>query len=274
MAQHRGGEDHQERNEADHVGQPQGLVPAVDRADAVEQLGHWISDETPLLEARVALRRDPERLGEESGDCDHEEHAEDHRVFGPGLDTDAVGAPLLGAVSAHDRPDDSDQEDEPGAVAHRCVGPVDVAVKKLCALGELVVDLEDRGDTEQYQEAEVDHRVHDPGARLAQQCLHVDPGPEVGQTAGRVLRCGPSVFGTTAFPVLDPVGEHHRPVNQQHRYQCVEGELQHARDVDEHLAAHRTGVVLFVEHRNDSRCSSERGYAEAEANDVVMGLQS
>ena len=98
------------------------------------------------------------------------------------LDADAVG-PL--DVAAQDGPHDADEEHAAGHVAHQRVGPVHVAVQELGALGQLVVDLEHRGDGEQHQEAEVDQRVHDAGGRVAQQRLHVDAGAEVAGGGGR-----------------------------------------------------------------------------------------
>src|SRR3712207_7699451 len=42
-------------------------------------------------------------------------------------------------------------------------------------------DLEHRGDGQEHEEPEVDHRVHEPGGGVPQQGLHVDAGPEVAQ---------------------------------------------------------------------------------------------
>ena len=60
-----------------------------------------VADDRPLLERRPAHDGDAVGLGEEAGDPEAEEHGEDHRVLGLGLDADAVG-PL--DVAADDRP--------------------------------------------------------------------------------------------------------------------------------------------------------------------------
>ena len=75
-----------------------------------------------------------------------------------------------------------------GEVADEAVGLVHAAVRNFSVLGQLVVDLEDRRDAEQHEEAEVDQRVHDAGGRIAQQRLHVDAGAEVVQALLGVLR--------------------------------------------------------------------------------------
>ena len=56
---------------------------------------------------------------------------------------------------------------EAGEVADEAVGHVGAAVEELEVLGQLVVDLEHGGDAEEHQEAEVDHRVHQAGGRVA-----------------------------------------------------------------------------------------------------------
>src|SRR5690606_41708983 len=58
-----------------------------------------------------------------------------------GLDADAVRAEH---VAAEQRPDDADEERQPGEVADERVRLVRLAVEELPALGNLVVDLEDR----------------------------------------------------------------------------------------------------------------------------------
>ena len=109
-----------------------------------------------------------------------EEHAEDEGVLGLGLDADAV-RPL--DVAAHDRPQHAADEHEAGGVADEGVRLVRAAVEELEVLGQLVVDLEHRRDGEQHEEAEVDHRVHQPGGRVAQQRAHVHAGAEVAEAA-------------------------------------------------------------------------------------------
>ena len=110
VAQLRGRQDREEREERDDVDAPQ---PPVRVARAVcttrpsTRLGERVADERPLLERRPALERDAQAFDEEAGDADDEERAEDHRVFGLGLDADAVRALH---VAAHDRPADADEE--------------------------------------------------------------------------------------------------------------------------------------------------------------------
>ena len=152
-----------------------------------------------------------------------EQAAQREHVVDLGLDPDAVRALH---VSAHDRPDHAAEEHQPGGVADEGVRLVRVAVQELEVLGELVVDLEHRGDAEQHQEPEVDHRVHQPGGRVAQQRLHVGAGPvALGALLGVLERRAP-LGGTAALPVLHPVGEAERAPRQHHRDHGVEGDLE------------------------------------------------
>ena len=133
--------------------------------------------------ARPPTRRrlgDAEHLGGEPGEADGEQHAEDHGVLRAGLDADAVGT---GDVAAGDRPHQPADEHQPGEVGDEGVCLVRPAVEELEALGELVVDLQHRGDGEQDEEPEVDQRVHQPGGRVAQQRPHVHAGAVVGEAA-------------------------------------------------------------------------------------------
>ena len=82
-----------------------------------------VADERPLLERGPADERDAHAFGDEAGDADEEERAEDHRVFGLGLDADAV-RPL--DVAAHDRPADADEEHDTREVGAERVRLVDV----------------------------------------------------------------------------------------------------------------------------------------------------
>ncbi len=93
-------------------------------------------------------------------------------MFGLCLDADPV-RPLH--IAAHDRPHDADQEHHARQVTDEGVCLIRAAVQELEILGQLMIDLEDRGDTHQHQEPEVDHRVHQTGGRVAQG-LHVDAG--------------------------------------------------------------------------------------------------
>jgi hypothetical protein len=92
VPQHGDGQDQQERHERHDVGDPQRLVPALERllGPAVDERRQRVADEAPLLELGRPLRRDPEHLGRVAADADQQEHAEDHRVFRLGLDPDAV----------------------------------------------------------------------------------------------------------------------------------------------------------------------------------------
>ena len=163
---------------------------------AVDERAQRVADEAPLLVVHVlalgGLEGDAEHLGGEPADADEEERPEDERVLGLGLDADAV-RPLH--VAAQDRPHDAADEHEAGGVTDERVGLVRAALEELEVLGHLVVDLEHRRDAEQHEEAEVDHRVHDAGGRVAQQRAHVDAGAEVGEAPLGVLRRGAAASG-------------------------------------------------------------------------------
>ena len=186
MTQHRQRQQRQEGDEAGDVEDPPPLVPRVERAlrPAVDQRGERVPDECPLLVVGHALLGDAEHLGAEPGESDGEERAEDRGVLGLRLDADAIRTLH---VATHDRPHDADQEHQPGGVADEGVRLVGRAVEELERLGELVVDLEHGGDTEQHEEPEVDHRVHEAGTGVAQQRLHVRAGAEVLQPLSGVL---------------------------------------------------------------------------------------
>ena len=252
MAQHGGGQDHQEGHERDHMGHPPHLVPAVHRA-SVDEGGQRVADEAPALVVGQAVGRNAERLGAEAGHADGQQDAADDRVLGPGLDADAVGPPRRRAEAAHDGPHHPDHEHRPGGVAHRGVGPVDVSVQEFEPVGELMVDLQGGGHAQQNQEAEVDEGVHHPGARLSQQGAHVDAGSEVGHAVLGVVHRGAAVVGPAPLPVLDPVGEQDGPVHQQHGDDRVEGDLQRRGNVAEYLAGDRAVVVEAGDARHDAR---------------------
>ena len=108
-------------------------------------------------------------------------------MFGLRLDADAVRALH---VAAHDCPHDAAEEHEASGVANEGIGLIGGAMEELELLGHLVVDFEDRGDTEQHQEPEVDHRVHEAGTGITQECLHVDTGAEVLEAPLGVLGGG------------------------------------------------------------------------------------
>ena len=196
-----------------------------------------------------------------------EEHAEDHRVLGLGLDADAVGAL---DVAADDRPADADDEHEAGGVADERVGAVDVAVEELHPLRQLVVDLEHGGDREQDQEREVDQRVHEPGGGVAQQGLHVDAGAEVAEAPLRRLRVRVPPVGGAPLPVLDAVGEQHAAVDEDDGEHRVEAELPRGRDVLEDLALHRRVVEPPEHERAEAGADGEQRPEDAEADDEVV----
>ena len=169
---------------------------------------------------------------------------------------------------AHTTPD---HKHRPGGVAHRGVGPVNVAVQELEPVGELMVDLQGGGHSQQHQEAEVDERVHHPGCGLPQQGAHVDAGSEVGHAVLGVVHRRAAVVGPAPLPVLHPVGEQDRPVHQQHGDDRVEGDLQRGGNVAEHLAGDRAVVVEAGDAGHDARQGGEQRDGHAEGDDDVMG---
>ena len=189
------------------------------RRPAVDERAERIADEAPALEVhvRAARRRlgDAHRLGDEAGQADRQQHAEDQGVLGAGLDADAV-RPLH--VAAGDGDQQAADERHAGEVTDEGVGLVRAAVQELEALRQLVVDLEHGGDAEQHEEAEVDQRVHEPGGRVAQQRAHVHAGAEVAEAALGVGGGGaPGRGGPATLPVLHPVGEAERPPHEHDR---------------------------------------------------------
>ena len=173
-------------------------------------------------------------------------------MLGLRLDADPVGPEAPGAVAAEQRPHHADQVEHPGYVAHGRVGPVDVTVQELDRFRDLVVDLEHRGNGHQDQEGEVDEGVHDAGSGFAQQRLHGRARPEVTEAPPGVAGVGGAVVRGAPLPVLDPLGEQHRSVDDQHRDDRVEGQLQRPGHVYEHLAGDRRVVVESVDQRGDA----------------------
>ena len=219
-----------------------------------------------------AVGRDAERLRAEPGDADGQQHPADDRVLWPGLDADAVGPPPRRAVAAQDRPRHAHHEHRARGVAHRRVGPVHVAVQELGSVGKLVVDLQGGGHPEKDQEAEVDERVHHPGARLAQQGAHIDTGPEVGHAVFGVVRGGATVVGPAPLPVLGPVGEQDRPADQQNGNDRVEGGLHRRRNVAEHLAGNGAVAVEPGDAGHDARGRGEGRQHDTGGDAQMMGL--
>ena len=255
------------------MGDPHDLVPQfeVGGRHAGEQVAQRVADEAPLLEAGLTGLGDAEAFGKEAGDAEHEERGEDERMLGLRLDADAVRALH---VAAHDGPHDADEEDETGEIADERIGHVHTAVQELEVFGQLVVDLEHGGDTEQHEEAEVDHRVHQAGGRVAQQGAHVHTGAEVGEATLHVLRRGAAAVGGAALPVLHPVGEGERAPHQQHRDDRVEGHLQRAGDAVEHLTSDVAGAVPLGELRHDARDEREHAHEASDGDDELMGLDA
>ena len=160
VAELRGRQDHEERDERERSGCPTATGAAcwsalADHESNSDESGYPTNDH--FSKSGRPSQRDAQRLGEEAGDRDHEERDEDHRVLGLGLDADAVRAL---EVAAADRPHDADGEDDAGEVGGERVALVDAAVEELQVVGQLVVELEHDGRDEQPQEAEVDERVH------------------------------------------------------------------------------------------------------------------
>ena len=252
-------------------------MPRVERAGAgaVEQLRQRVADEAPLLEVHVppvgGLLGDAERFGGEPRYADQQEDAEDQRVLGLRLDADAVG-PLH--VPTHDRPHDAGEEHDAGGIADERVRLVGAPHEDLHALGQLMVDLEHRGHGQEHEEPEVDHRVHQPGGRVAQQRAHVGAGAEVGEAPLRVLGRGAAAIGAAALPVPHPLRERPGTPDDHHRDHRVEGDLEWPRDAREDLAGHLGVAVPLGDQRHDAGQHGERGDGDADAQDELMGFDA
>ena len=235
VAEHRDRQDQQEDDEGQDVGAPQDLVPGVERAGRtpVDERGQRVADEAPPLEGGRALLRDPHHLGGVARQADEQEHPEDHGVLGLGLDPDAV-RPL--DVAPADGPEHAGEEDQPGGVGDERERLVGLAVEELERLGRLVVDLERGGDGEQDEEAEVDQRVHQPRGRVAEEGLHVDAAPVVGEAPRRVVERGASAVGRALLPVPHPEREQVGDVDEQDGRDDVEGHDERVRHEAEDLS--------------------------------------
>ena len=244
------------------MGDPERLVPhrGAGVVDAVvEQERERVADERPLLEVGTAFDRDTGAFGEEAGDPEAAEGAEDEGVLGAGLDADAVH---LDDVAPGDRPPDAGEEQDTTQVAERGVGHVGVAVEELELLGRLVIQLAEDRDCEETEEREVDEAVHEPGGAVAQEGLHVHAGPEVGDASLDVLLVGGPPVRCSPLVVLEPLEEEPPDVEEQHGQGHVEDDLERERDVREHLALHRA-VVVPVE---DLRCGEAADGQQREAD--------
>ena len=154
-------------------------------------------------------------------------------MLGLCLDADAI-RPLH--IAADQGPADADEEHDARGIAHRGKALIHAAVEELRALGHLVVDLEHRRDTEQDEEAEVDHRVHDARCGVSQQRLHVHAGAEVAEAPPDVLRGGGASIGCASLVVADTLPEEESGGDDEQRGDDVERESQWAGDAAEDLA--------------------------------------
>ena len=134
VPQLRGRQDHEERDERDEVQHPHPAVRVVQRARPTTRRRAPTagSRRTTTSRTRAGPRaRCAAPSVKKPVSADHEERDEDHRVFGLGLDADAVRAL---DVAAADRPHDADEEDDAGEVGAERVRLVDVAVQELQGL--------------------------------------------------------------------------------------------------------------------------------------------
>ncbi|CAB4821719.1 unannotated protein [freshwater metagenome] len=120
-----------------------------------------------------------------------------------------------------------------------------------------MVDLEYRGDCEQYQETEVDHGVHDSCSRVTEKSLHVEASPKACHTGFAVLRRDVSLVGSATFPVAHSVREHDGAIDKHHGDDRVEGQLEGSWDVVEYLTL---DSALVVELENGCSNSRERNH--------------
>ena len=107
VAQLRGRQDEQERDEGERVGDPErsGASPTCGCCSRTARTAGSRRPTTSRTSGRP-IKRDAERLGEEAGDADDRERAEDHDVLGAALDADPVH---LLDVAAEGRPADADR---------------------------------------------------------------------------------------------------------------------------------------------------------------------
>ena len=229
MPQHRDRQDGQEGNEADDVTGPGNLMPQLEGAGrhTVEDLAQRITDEAPLLVAGCLDLGNAKPFGEEAREANREENAKDEGVLGLGLDPDPIWTLY---VTAHDRPDDAANEHQSSKIPEHRIGHVHPAMEELGAGGELVVNLEHGGHTEQGNEAEVDHAVHQARRAIAQQGAHVDPGPEIAKAAFDVLGSGAATVRPATLPVLHPIGKGKCSPHDKGGNHGVKGDLEGARN--------------------------------------------
>jgi hypothetical protein len=214
------------------------------------------------------LVRDAQALGEEAADADDPERREDRRVFGLGLDADAIG-PL--DVPTDRGPRDADEEDDAGRVGSGRVRLVGVAVQELQRLRQLVIDLEDDRRDEQEDEAEVDARVHGAGGGVAEQRLHPHAAAEVTQAAFEVLLRRAAIVGCAALVVPEPERHEVAAQEQHHRDRDVERPIDRVGDVEEDLTLDVRSVVPLREARHDAGGERPERHEHTYDQDEVVG---
>ena len=133
---------------------------------------------------------------------------------------------------------------------------------------------------EQHEEPEVDHRVHQPGGRVAQQRVHVDAGAEVGEAALGVLAswCAGSAPACPRSQFFIRSAKRNAPHDEHHRDDRVERQLQRAGMLTNTSRWIALSLCQSVISGHDAREHGEHGDADAEADGQVVrpesGLQS
>ena len=158
---------------------PPALMPTSDRARAFDELSDRVANEAPLLVAgqttkSLAFKGDAPPFGEEARDRQREKHGEDDRVFWLAFHSNAVRAKRTWTVAARNRPHDRNREDKARRISNEGETFIGSSLKELERRGHLMIDLESRCDSEQHDEAEVHHRVHQASARLPHEGAHID----------------------------------------------------------------------------------------------------
>ena len=151
---------------------------------------------------------------------------------------------------------------------------VHATVKELEALGELVVEFKGGSDGQEYQEAVVQQRVHDAGDRVAKQRLHKDTCSVVLESAFCVFASSGSPIRSAAFPIPNTLCEIPRPEDEQHWDNDIEGELDAAWDVPEHLAVDGRVVVELKRRGGDTRKNGDRREGDADSQNQVVRLDT
>ena len=147
----------------------------------------------------MALPRDAQTFSEETGDAKRCETTKNGRVFGFGLNADAI---RLLHVTTRCCPREPNKKDHAREVTEGRVRHVYVAVQELPR--RLILNLRNDRDQQQTKKSEVDTRVHQTGDGVAHQGAHLESGAQVVGTLLEVLFGGGAVVGCAAFVVLDP----------------------------------------------------------------------